>query len=186
MESDSRPPSPTARADSAVGLAFVGAVLLLLFSGAALGVLATTAAERPPPAAPRAARPQVPPALRERIFDRFKVLVLLRQVALRERDPMLLASVYAPSAPGLAGDRAEIERLRRDGHRLDGLRLPVKVFNAYRPGAGRWVVIARMRRTPARLVTESGRPVGTVAGSVDVCRCTLVSRGGRWLLTRCT
>jgi hypothetical protein len=48
------------------------------------------------------------------------------------------------------------------------------------------VVIARLRRTPARLVTESGRPVGTVAGSVDVCRCTLVSRRGRWLLTRCT
>jgi hypothetical protein len=60
------------------------------------------------------------------------------------------------------------------------------VFNAYRPGGGRWVVIARMHRTSARLVTESGRSVGTVAGGSDVCRCTLVNRGGRWLLTRCT
>ena len=184
MERDARPPSPTVRADSAVGLAFVGAVLLVLFAGAGLGVLATTAAEQPRPAA-AVARPQVPTALRERIFDRFRELVLLRQIALRERDPLLLASVYASGAPGLASDRAEIERLRRDGHRLDGLRLPVKVFNAYRPGGGRWVVIARVHRTPARLVTESGRPVRTVAGSVDVCRCTLVSRSGRWLLTRC-
>jgi hypothetical protein len=185
MERDARPPSPTARADSAVGLTFVGAVLLVLFAGAGLGVLATTAAERPRAAAPPVTRPQVPPALRERIFDRFRELVLLRQIALRERDPLLLASVYAPGAPGLASDRAEIDRLRRDGYRLDGLRLPVKVFNAYRPGGGRWVVIARVHRTPARLVTESGRPVRTVAGSVDVCRCTLVSHGGRWLLTRC-
>jgi hypothetical protein len=185
MERDALPPSPTARADSAVGLAFVGTVLLVLFAGAGLGVLATTAAEQPRPAA-AVTRPQVPTALRERIFDRFRELVLLRQIALRERDPLLLASVYAPGAPGLASDRAEIDRLRRDGHRLDGLRLPVKVFNAYRPGGGRWVVIARVHRTQARLVTESGRPVRTVAGSVDVCRCTLVSRGGRWLLTRCS
>jgi len=187
MESDPRPPSSTARTDSAVGLAFVGAVLLVLFAVAGLGVLATTAAGvQPQPEAPRVTRPQVPLAIRERIFARFKELVLMRQIALRERDPLLLGSVYAPGAPGLASDRAEIDRLRRDGHRLDGLRLPVKVFNAYRPGGGRWVVIARMHRTRARLVTESGRPVSTVAGSVDVCRCTLVSRGGRWLLTRCT
>jgi hypothetical protein len=187
MERDPRPPSSTARTDSAVGLAFAGAVLLVLFAVAGLGVLATTAdGDQPQPAAPRVTRPQVPVALRERIFARFKELVLMRQIALRERDPLLLGSVYAPGAPGLASDRAEIDRLRRGGHRLDGLRLPVKVFNAYRPGGGRWVVIARMHRTPARLVSESGRPVSTVAGSVDVCRCTLVSRGGRWLLTRCT
>jgi hypothetical protein len=187
MESDPRPPSSSPRTDSAVGLAFVGAVLLVLFAAGGLGVLATTAAgDQPQPAAPRVTRPQVPVALRERIFARFKELVLMRQIALRERDPQLLGSVYAPGAPGLASDRAEIDRLRRAGQRLEGLRLPVKVFNAYRPGGGRWVVIARMHRTGARLVTESGRPVGTVAGSSDVCRCTLVNRGGQWLLTRCT
>jgi hypothetical protein len=187
MESAPHPPSTSARADSAVGLAFVGAVLLTLFACGALGVLATVeAADRPAAPPPRVAGPPVPADLRERIFARFEGLVLLRQIALRERDPLLLGMVYAPGAPGLAADRAEIARLRRAGQRLDGLRLPVRVFNAYRPGGGRWVVIARMRRSPALLVTEQGRPLRTVAGSVDVCRCTLVSRGGRWMLSRCT
>jgi hypothetical protein len=186
MERDPHPPSSSARADSAVGLAFVGAVLLVVFAGGGLGVLATVEAGQQPAAPPRATRPPVPVDLRERIFARFEELVLLRQIALRERDPLLLGSVYSPGAPGMAADRAEIDRLRRAGQRLDGLRLPVKVFNAYRPGGGRWVVIARMRRSPARLVTEQGRPLGTVAGSVDVCRCTLVSRGGRWMLSRCS
>jgi hypothetical protein len=186
MESGPHPPSSSTRADSAVGLAFVGAVLLVVFACGALGVLATARAGQRPAAPPRVTRPPVPVDLRDRIFARFQELVLLRQIALRERDPLLLGSVYSPGAPGMAADRAEIDRLRRAGRRLDGLRLPVKVFNAYRPGGGRWVVIARMRRTPARLVTEQGRPLGTVAGSVDVCRCTLVSRGGRWMLSRCT
>jgi len=186
MESGHHPPSSSARADSAVGLAFVGAVLLVVFACGALGVAATVEAGPRPAPPPRVTRPPVPVDLRERIFARFEELVLLRQIALRERDPLLLGSVYSPGAPGMAADRAEIDRLRRAGRRLDGLRLPVKVFNAYRPGGGRWVVIARMRRSPARLVTEQGRPLGTVAGSVEVCRCTLVSRGGRWLLSRCT
>jgi hypothetical protein len=187
MESAPHPPSTSARADSAVGLAFVGTVLLALFACGALGVLATVeAARRPAPPPPKAAHPPVPADLRERIFARFQELVLLRQIALRERDPLLLGSVYVPGAPGLATDRAEIDRLRRAGQRLDGLKLPVRIFNAYRPGGGRWVVIARMRRSPARLVTERGTPLRTVAGSVDVCRCTLVHRGGRWMLSRCT
>jgi hypothetical protein len=187
MESAPHPPSTSARADSAVGLAFVGTVLLALFACGALGVLATVeAARRPAPPPPRAVHPPVPADLRERIFARFQELVLLRQIALRERDPLLLGSVYAPGAPGLATDRAEIDRLRRAGQRLDGLKLPVRIFNAYRPGGGRWVVIARMRRSPARLVTERGTPLRTVAGSVDVCRCTLVNRGGRWMLSPCT
>jgi hypothetical protein len=186
MESAPHPPSTSARADSAVGLAFVGAVLLALFACGALGVLATAEAARRPAVPPRTTHPPVPADLRERIFSRFEELVLLRQIALRERDPLLLGSVYAPGAPGLAADRAEIDRLRRAGRRLDGLRLPVRIFNAYRPGGGRWVVIARMRRSPAVLVTEQGTPLRTVAGSVDVCRCTLVSRGGRWMLSRCT
>jgi hypothetical protein len=187
MESEPRPPSPSASTDSAVGLAFVAVVLLGLFTAGGLGVLVTRAADEPPGPAPAMAA-SVPAAavVRDRIYVRFKELVLLREIALRERDPLLLQSVYAPGASGLARDRAEIARLRRSGRRLDGLRLPVRVFNAYRPGGGRWVVIARLGRSPARLVTDSGRPVRPVEGRDGVYRCTLVRRDGRWLLSRLT
>jgi hypothetical protein len=57
MESAPHPPSTSARADSAVGLAFVGAVLLVLFACGVLGVLATVEAARQPAAPPRATRP---------------------------------------------------------------------------------------------------------------------------------
>jgi hypothetical protein len=102
MASAPHPPSTSARADSAVGLAFVGTVLLALFACGALGVLATAEAARRPAAPPtRTTHPPVSADLRERIFARFQELVLLRQIALRERDPLLLGSVYAPGArPG--------------------------------------------------------------------------------------
>ena len=110
--------------------------------------------------------------------------MLLREIALRERDRWLLDSVYAPGAAGLARDRAEIARLRSSGRRLDGLRLPVKVFDAYRPGNGSWVVIARLARSPARLVTGSGGQVKATRASSAVYRCTLVQRDGSWLILR--
>jgi hypothetical protein len=121
--------------------------------------------------------------VRDRVVARFKELMLLREIALRERDQRLLESVYAPGAPGLARDRAEISRLRSSDRRLDGLRLPVKVFDAFRRGNG-WVVVARLGRSPARLVTGSGRQVRAVRGRAAVYRCTVVERDGRWVLLR--
>jgi hypothetical protein len=184
------PPSPgRERAGSAVGLTFVAVVLVSLFAAGAVGVVATRvpapasgADPEPQPAATTAARAATP--ARDRIVARFRELMLLREIALRERDPSLLASVYAPEAPGLAGDRAEIERLRDSGRRLAGLRLPVRVFNAYRPGDGSWVVIARLGRSEARLVTGSGRQVRATRGSAAVYRCTLVRRDGSWRVLR--
>ena len=92
--------------------------------------------------------------------------------------------MYASGAAGLAKDRAEIARLRSSGSRLDGLRMPVKVFNAYRPGNGSWVVIARVGRSPARLVTGSGRQVKATRASAAVHRWTLVKQDGSWRVLR--
>jgi hypothetical protein len=189
MQTDPDPSSSRASAESAVGLTFVAVVLVGLFVSGALGVVATRAsgeapASDPEPETPAAASAGPAALVRDKVVARFRELMLLREIALRERDPRLLASVYAPGAPGLATDRAEIAGLRRSGRRLDGLRLPVKVFNAYRPGNGSWVVIARLGRSPARLVTGTGRQVRAVKGTADVYRCTLVRRGGSWLLLR--
>jgi hypothetical protein len=181
-------PSSGPSAESAVGLTFVAVVLVCLFVAGALGVVATlrparsgTTAE---PEATAVAAESTAGLARTRIVTRFKELMLLREIALRERDQGLLASVYAPGAAGLARDRAEIARLRSAGRRLDGLRLPVKVLDAYRPGNGTWVVLARVTRSPARLVTKSGRPVRATRASAATYRCTLVQREGSWRVLR--
>jgi hypothetical protein len=190
MQTEPDPSPSTPSAGSAVGLAFVALVLVSLFAAGALGVVATrqagsgTRAAARDPEVTSVASASTSALARSRIVARFKELVLLREIALRERDPGLLASVYAPGAAGLAADRAEIALLRSTGRRLDGLRLPVKVLGASRQPDGRWVVLARLGRSPARLVTGSGRQVRATRASTAVYRCTLVQRGGSWRLLR--
>jgi len=182
-------PSSGPSAESAVGLTFVAVVLVSLFVAGALGVVAT---RQPAPSAASAREPEATAVASEstaalartRIVDRFKELMLLREIALRERDQGLLASVYTPGGAGLARDRAEIARLRSAGRRLAGLRLPVKVLDADRRGDGTWVVVARVTRSPARLVTGSGRPVRATRASAAVYRCVLVKREGSWRVQR--
>ncbi|HYN16514.1 MAG TPA: hypothetical protein VEY96_00335, partial [Actinomycetes bacterium] len=89
-----------------------------LFVAGSLGVVATRASGEAPASNPEPETPATgvaePAALvRDKVVSRFKELMLLREIALRERDPQLLESVYAPGAPGLAKDRVEIARLRR-------------------------------------------------------------------------
>jgi hypothetical protein len=182
-------PSYGRSAESAVGLTFVAVVLVGLFVAGALGVVAT---RRPAPAAGPAQKPEstavaaasTAEVVRDRMVSRFKELMLLREIALRERDQGLLASVYAPGASGLARDRAEIARLRSSGSRLDGLRLPVKVFSAHRLGNGTWVVVARLGRSPARLVNGAGHPVRATRASAATYRCILVKQQGSWRVLR--
>jgi len=188
MQTEPDPSPNPSSAESAVGLAFVAIVLVSLFAAGAVGVVATREVGSAPdgagqPEVTAVAGTSAAALARSRIVARFRELVLLREIALRERDPGLLASVYAPGAAGLATDRAEITRLRSAGRRLDGLHLPVKVLGAQRSGST-WVVVARIGRSPARLVTGSGRQVRATRASAAVYRCTLVKRDGSWRLLR--
>jgi hypothetical protein len=188
MQTDLDPSPSESSAGSAVGLTFVAIVLVSLFVAGSLGVVATreTGSAPDPGQETDATTVAATPAalVRDRIVSRFRELMLLREIALRERDRRLLNSVYAPGATALAKDRDEITRLRSSGRRLDGLRLPVKVFDAERTGAGRWVVVARVARSPARLVTGSGRQVRATRASSAIYRCTLVERDGSWRILR--
>jgi hypothetical protein len=183
-------PSPQSSAESAVGLTFVAVVLVSLFVAGSLGVVATRqaapAADDPQEAEANAAASAATADLRarNRILTRFTELMLLREIALRERDPSLLNSVYTPGVAALAKDRTEIARLRSSGRRLDGLRMPVTVLDAYRPGNGSWVVIARVGRSSARLVTGSGRQVRSTPAAAATYRCTLVRQNGSWQVLR--
>jgi hypothetical protein len=190
MQTDPEPSPFQSSAESAVGLTFVAIVLVSLFVAGALGVVATRhvgSARDPGQETDATAVAATPAALvRDRIVSRFRELMLLREIALRERDRLLLDSVYAQGATGLATDEAEIARLRSSGRRLDGLRLPVRVFDARRTGDGRWLVVARVGRSPARLVTGSGRQVKATRATAAVYRCTLVQRDGSWRILRLT
>ena len=190
MQTDPEPSPSQSSAESAVGLTFVAIVLVSLFVAGSLGVVATRhvgSARDPGQETDATAVGATPAALvRDRIVSRFRELMLLREIALRERDRLLLDSVYAQGATGLATDQAEIARLRSSGRRLDGLHLPVRVFDAKRTGDGRWVVVARVGRSPARLVTGSGRQVRATRATAAVYRCTLVQRDGSWRILRLT
>ena len=189
MQTNPEPSPDPSSAESAVGLAFVAIVLVSLFVAGSLGVVATRQAGSAgdpgqEPEQTAVASASTTALGRNLIVSRFRELVLLREIALRERDTGLLASVYVPGAAGLAADRAKIARLRSSGRRLAGLRLPVKVLDATRQGNGSWVVVARIGRTPARLVTGSGRQVRATRASNAVYRCTLVKRHGSWRMLR--
>jgi hypothetical protein len=189
MQTDSDP-SPQSSAESAVGLTFVAVVMVSLCVAGSLGVVAT---RQSAPAADGAqdteaiavaAASSADLRARDRIVTRFTELMLLREIALRERDPSLLNSVYAPGAAALAKDRAEIARLRSSGRRLDGLRMPVKVLDVLRPRNGTWMVIARVSRSSARVVTGTGRQVRSTRATAVVYRCTLVRQNGSWQVLR--
>jgi hypothetical protein len=161
-----------------VGLFFVGLVLLVLFSGAAAGVLATRVT--------RSAQVPVDPALaRERnaVTGSLLKIMSVREQALSQRDMRLLNKIYTPDSPQLHKDRTEIQTLR-DKHELwKGLQLPVQVLKATPASSRRWTVVALLGRSDARLQLESGELIRDVEGNRQVYWCTLIKDPAKgWLL----
>jgi hypothetical protein len=161
-----------------VGLFFVGLVLLLLFSGAAAGVMATRVT--------RPATAPVDPALaRERaaVTDSLLKIMAVREQALSQRNMRLLNNIYTPDSPQLSKDRTEIQTLR-DKHELwKGLQLPVQVLKATPANSRRWTVVALLGRSDARLQLESGELIRDVEGNRQVYWCTLIKDPAKgWLL----
>ena len=102
--------SPQPNAESAVGLTFVAVVLVSVFVAGSLGVVATREAAQAvdpgqePEATAVAAASTAAMQVRDRIVTRFSELMLLREIALRERDPRCSSRLYASGAAGLAKD----------------------------------------------------------------------------------
>jgi len=161
-----------------VGLFFVGLVLLLLFTGAAAGVMATrTQTPTPTTIDPTAAR------ARAEITSRFFKIMSIRERALSRRDPRLLNQIYTPDSPQLDRDRTEIQTLRDKRERWKGLQLPVQVLKATETSSRRWTVVALLGRSDARLELESGELIRDVEGNRQVYWCTLIKDPAKgWLL----
>ena len=162
-----------------VGLAFIGLVLVLLFLGGGLGVLATkgtatTASPQPVASTPPSSSDQGLRALQDAVVRRFRQLMRLRQAALLRRDAALLRTIYTPNSPNLRRDQREINALLTGHKRWVGLTLPVGVLNAYQVTSGRWMVVAVLGRSNARLVTDDGQLVRDVPGAEAVYLCTLL------------
>lgn len=157
---------------------FVGLVLVLLFSGAAAGVMATrTAVPTPTTIDPRVARE------RAEVTARFFKIMSVRQQALVERDTHILSEIYTPDSPQLRTDRTEIRALRTKHELWKGLQLPVQVLKATQASGRRWTVVALLGRSDARLELESGDLIRDVEGNRQVYWCTLIKDPAKgWLL----
>lgn len=155
-------------------------MLVLLFSGAAAGVMATRTTTTP--------TTTIDPALaRERaeVSSRFFKIMDVRERALSKRDPRLLASIYTPDSPQLGKDRDEIETLLRKNELWKGLQLPVQILKATKVSDRHWTVVALLGRSDAKLELESGALIRQVPGNRQVYWCTLIKDPAKgWLLYR--
>jgi hypothetical protein len=161
-----------------VGLFFVGLVMLLLFSGAAAGVMAT----RTSPPTQTTIDPSV---ARERaeVTARFFKIMSIREQALLHRDMKMLNQIYTPDSPQLHKDRTEIQKLRDKHEVWTGLELPVQILKATQTSSRRWTVVALLGRSNARLELESGDLIRDVEGNQQVYWCTLIKDPAKgWLL----
>jgi hypothetical protein len=163
-----------------VGMFFVGLVMLLLFSGAAAGVMATrTSTPTQTTIDPTLARE------RAEITARFFKIMSIREQALVHRNLKELNQIYTPDSPNLQKDRAEIQTLRARHEVWKGLQLPVQVLKVTQASSRRWMVVALLGRSDARLELESGDLIRDVGGNREVYWCTLIKDPAKgWLLYR--
>jgi hypothetical protein len=152
--------------------------MVLLFSGAAAGVMATrTSTPTQTTLDPAFARE------RAEVTSRFFQIMSVRERALSERDQHLLARIYTPDSPQLAKDRDEIETLLDKNELWEGLQLPVQILKATQVSERHWTVVALLGRSDARLELESGTLIREVPGNRQVYWCTLIKDPAKgWLL----
>jgi hypothetical protein len=151
---------------------------VLLFTGAAAGVMATrTATPTQTTVDPTAAR------ARAQITARFFKIMSIREHALTSRDMRMLNQIYTPDSPQLHKDRTEIRALRDKHEVWKGLQLPVQVLKATQANSRRWTVVALLGRSDARLELESGELIREVPGNRQVYWCTLIKDPAKgWLV----
>jgi hypothetical protein len=154
--------------------------MVLLFSGAAAGVMATRTSTPPPTT--------VNPALaRERaeVTARFFKIMSIRERALTGRSLKALNEIYTPDSPQLHKDRTEIQALLSKHELWTGLQLPVQILKLSKVSSRRWTVVALLGRSDARLELESGKLIRDVEGARQVYWCTLIKDPAKgWLLYR--
>jgi hypothetical protein len=152
--------------------------MLLLFSGAAAGVMATrTSTPTPTTVDPAVARE------RAQVTARFFKIMSVRERALTERSLKALSEIYTPDSPQLHKDRTEIRTLRNKHELWTGLQLPVQILKMTKGSSRRWTVVALLGRSDARLELESGKLIRDVEGARQVYWCTLVKDPAKgWLL----
>jgi hypothetical protein len=152
--------------------------MVLLFSGAAAGVMATrTSTPTTTTIDPAFARE------RSEVTSRFFKIMAVRERALSKRDQDLLTGIYTPDSPQLAKDRDEIKTMLDKNELWKGLQLPVQVLKATQVSERHWTVVALLGRSDARLEFESGALIRDVPGNRQVYWCTLIKDPAKgWLL----
>jgi hypothetical protein len=155
--------------------------MVLLFSGAAAGVMATRTA------APAPTITIDPAFIREQseVTSRFFQIMKVRERALTGRNQRLLSSIYTPDSPQLTKDRDEIKVMLNKNEVWRGLQLPVQILKMTKVSERHWTVVALLGRSDAKLMLESGALLRAVPGNRQVYWCTLLKDPAKgWLISK--
>jgi hypothetical protein len=188
------PPPPTPRGPSrAVWITATATALLV----AALAWFLTTRSDgeavgspAPPPAS------SVPPTTtspttttttidtKTEVVARLREILRVRDVAYRQREAVLLRTIYTRDCPCLAGDGNAIKQLLKDKAIWVGASTSIRVEKLERVNERLWIVIAIFDGSPFRIETESGQLIRSVDGKSELFRFVLARTAGRseWML----
>jgi hypothetical protein len=124
------------------------------------------------------------PEEKDRIADRLREILRIREEAYRLRDPGLLFSIYSNDCPCLKSDESAIQELIDLRQTWDGISTSVSVKSVQRIDERLWTVVALFESAALRIETEDGKLVRTESGGSDVFRFTLVKprESRQWML----
>ncbi|HET8988290.1 MAG TPA: serine/threonine-protein kinase [Humibacillus sp.] len=181
----SRTAQPTKASESATSAPSTAATTASRGPTTVLGATPTTAASTTPTTAPSPAaveqlllRGDAPRSAAHAVMQ---ALSDRRASVLMAREPTLLTQVDQPSSPAWAADLADIERLRAEGARWEGLALEVAHATSVSVTSTRAVVRARVDWT-AYAVVSPGQRIEQPAETGEVLDFTLVRGAQGWRL----
>jgi hypothetical protein len=121
---------------------------------------------------------------RAEVIERLHTIFRVRDRAIQTRTSSLLNGIYTVDCPCLRGDRALINRLRKEGLVWNGVTVSLVVEDVQRVNDRLWIVTALVKTSPFEIQNESGEKVREVPPGEEHSRFALAKPQGQeeWLL----
>jgi hypothetical protein len=121
---------------------------------------------------------------RDEVVNRLHQIFRIRDQAIQTRDTRKLNAIYTTDCPCLRGDRALIERLKKERLVWRGVRVTLAVEGAEQVNDRLWIVNAIVKTSAFEIRRESGPMVRAVPSGQEHSRFALARPVGQdaWLL----